>query len=380
MQYRKLGKTALEVGIIGLGTEFLWHEPQEIVTAVVHEALDHDVNYFDLWMPSPEIRDYFGKAVKGKRDKAIIAGHLGSTLKDGQYFRTRDLCLNEAYFYDLLKRLQTDYVDLLMLHFIDEQEDFNQVFETGGVFELALRLQREGKARYIGMSSHKVPVSLQAVRSGKIDLLMFPINPAFDSLAGDIQLDAYWQAPSYHSQETLQMAPERKELYHMCEQNGVGIVAMKPYAGGWLFNNQEANFINLTPIQCLSYCLSQPGVITVVPGCKNISEMKMALAFLSASDPEKDFSSFKASPKWNLKGTCMYCNHCLPCLANIDIGSLTRILDTAKYGVTDLVMAKYRALSNKAADCIKCGSCMSRCPFDVDIMANIDRATELFGS
>lgn len=103
MRFRKLGKTDLRIGIIGLGTEFLWHEPLDVVTEVVHEALDNGVNYFDLWMPSPEIRDYFGVAIQGWREKINIAGHLGSTLKDGQYFRTRDLQKSEAFFDNLLK-------------------------------------------------------------------------------------------------------------------------------------------------------------------------------------------------------------------------------------------------------------------------------------
>ncbi len=376
MYFRKLGKTNINVSVIGLGTEFLWHEPQDVVTTVVHEALDNGVNYFDLWMPSPEIRDYFGDAVKGHREKINIAGHLGSTLKDGQYFRTRDLKLSEEFFDDLLKRLQTDYVDILMLHFIDDAEDYDSVFESGKFFELALRLKREGKARYIGMSSHKVPVSLKAVQSGYIDLLMFPINPLFDSLAGDMGLEAYWKEESYPNEVTPRKS-DRRKLYHICEQQGVGIVAMKPYAGGWLLSG-KTNELNLSPVQCLNYCLAQPGVFTVVPGCKSIAEMKQALSFLNANESEKNFSIFNSSTRWNLKGVCMYCNHCLPCPAKIDIGNLTQILNTAEFGLNDMIRTKYQSLQYKASNCLKCGSCMKRCPFDVDIIANMEKAIKIF--
>ncbi|HEX7713430.1 MAG TPA: aldo/keto reductase [Bacillota bacterium] len=377
MEYRKLGKKGLEIGVIGLGTEFIWHEPQDVVTEVVHEALDHGVNYFDLWMPSPEIRDYFGVAIQGHREKINIAGHLGSTLKDGQYFRTRDLQKSEAFFDDLLKRLRTDYVDILMLHFIDDEEDYKAVFESGEFYELALRLKSTGKARYIGMSGHKVPMALKAVQSGKIDLLMFPVNPAFDSLAGEMGLEAFWDEKTYQNEATA-VSLARKELYHLCEQQGVGIVAMKPYAGGWLLNG-KTNDMNLSPVQCLSYCLAQPGVVTAIPGCKNIDEMKQALAFLNATENEKDFSILNSSTRWNIKGVCMYCNHCLPCPAKIDIGKLTRLVTTAELGLSEGIRAKYQSLEFKASDCMKCGSCMKRCPFGVDVLSNMEKAVTIFG-
>lgn len=376
MYFRKLGKTDLNVGVIGLGTEFLWHEPKDTVVSVIHEALDNGVNYYDLWMPSPEIRDYFGDAIKGRREKTIIAGHLGSTLKDGQYFRTRDLKLSEEFFCDLLMRLHTDYIDILMLHFIDDEEDYNLVFESGKFLDLAYRLKRDGKVRYIGMSSHKVPVSIKAVQSGYIDLLMFPINPAFDSLEGDKGLEEYWKEQSYENEVTT-LKLNRKDLYHVCEQQGVGIVAMKPYASGWLL--KQLNDMNLSPIQCLNYCLAQSGVFTVVPGCKNVDEMRQALSFLSATESEKDFSIINSSIRWKLKGICMHCNHCLPCPAKIDIGNLTRILYTAEIGLNEIILSKYQSLNATASQCLKCGSCMKRCPFDVDIISNMEKAIKIFG-
>jgi predicted aldo/keto reductase-like oxidoreductase len=263
-----------------------------------------------------------------------------------------------------------------LLHFIDDEEDYNEVF-SGKFLEMAFRLKRDGKARYIGMSSHKVPVSQKAVQSGDIDVLMFPINPAFDSLEGNMGLDEFWKEESYENEVT---APKgRKDLYHLCEQQGVGIVAMKPFAGGWLLS-KKTNDMNLSPIQCLNYCLAQPGVSTVVPGCKNIDEIRQALLFLRATEDEKDFSKINSSIRWQLKGACMYCNHRLPCPAKIDIGNLTRILNTAEFGINETVRAKYQSLSVKASQCIKCGSCMKRCPFEVDIISNIEKAINVFGA
>ena len=75
----------------------------------------------------------------------------------------------------------------------------------------------------------------------------------------------------------------------------------------------------------------------------------------------------------------MYCNHCLPCPVGIDIGTLTKIVDTAGFAMSDAVTAAYEALPVKASACTECGSCTEQCPFGVDVIANMQRAVEIFG-
>lgn len=89
MEFRKLGRTGLDVSAIGLGTEYLNGQPRETVVSVVHEAIKRGVNYIDLLFPFAEYRDSFGAALHGRRERVILAGHLGSTEKDGQYRKTR---------------------------------------------------------------------------------------------------------------------------------------------------------------------------------------------------------------------------------------------------------------------------------------------------
>ncbi len=116
MEYRTLGKTGLKASAIGLGTEYLLGQPRDTVISVVRTAMDNGVNYIDLVYAFAEYRDNFGAALRGRRESAIIAGHLGSAEKDGQYQRTRGLARSEHYFADLLARLGTDHVDVLLLH------------------------------------------------------------------------------------------------------------------------------------------------------------------------------------------------------------------------------------------------------------------------
>ena len=94
----------------------------------------------------------------------MLAGHLGSVMQNGQYCRSRDRVASVKYFEDLLTRLRTDYIDALMIHYVDRSDDYETVFGAGGLLELALKFKKEGKARFLGMSSHNIPVALKAVK------------------------------------------------------------------------------------------------------------------------------------------------------------------------------------------------------------------------
>jgi len=355
MKYHKLGKTGLDVSMIGLGTEYLINTSRKTVVSVVHNAIEREINYIDLFWAFPEIRDNFGAALKACRDKVILAGHLGSAVRDGQYLKTRSKSLCERYFVDLLSRLDTDYVDILMLHFVDTRKDYEKVFNE--MLELARRFQREKKVRFIGMSGHSLSIALKAVKSGQIDVLMYPINLIGGSAIPGIQ-----------------------KLLNACLSQGIGLVAMKPFAGGKLLwrGFQKKISTSITPIQCITYTLSHKGVSTVVPGVKNIDELKTALESLDATNEEKDFSSIVANLRPGLKGECLYCNHCLPCPVDIDIGQTIRLLETAEHTTSYDLGVDYNSLSTKASACIKCGVCMERCPFKVDVISKIEQAARLF--
>ncbi len=352
MQTRTLGRTGLEVGVIGLGTEYLVGQPGDTVVSVVHEAIDQGVNYIDVLFAYTEYLDNMGAALKGKRDQVFITGHLGSAETDGQYRRTRDVAECEDLFHDVLSRVGTDYVDVVFLQNCDEEDDYKQVMGSGGLLELARRFQREGKALFIGFSGHQPPVSLKASQSGEIDVLMHSIS---------IQGDA---------------TPGRKDLFHECAARDVGLVAMKPFAGGGLL--QETGKKSVTPIQCLNYTLSQPGVCTVVPGLSNVKELRQALAYLDASDEEKDFSSVLTEFHEVEEGTCVYCNHCLPCPVGINVGETIRAVATAERGGLEAARSAYAALPVKASECIECEECVERCPFSVDIISRLHQARDVF--
>ena len=380
MRYRELGKTGLRVSEIGLGAEWLERHSEEEGQAVIDRCEGCGINILDCWMSNPQVRSSIGKALKGRREKWIIQGHFGSTWQEGQYVRSRDLAKVEEAFRDLLTRLQTDYIDLGMIHFVDSEAEFRQVME-GEFLAYVKEQKKRGIIRHIGMSTHNPQVAKLAALSGEIEMLLFSVNPAFDLLPPSEDLNDYF-AESY--QEGLGgIDPQREELYKLCEQRGVGITVMKGYAGGRLFDAKTSPFgVALTPVQCIHYALTRPAVASILVGYDTPEHVDAAVAYETAAEEERDYASVLAkAPHHAYGGQCTYCGHCAPCPAGIDIAMVNKLYDLASMQeeVPATVRAHYQALSATAADCIACGGCETRCPFGVPVVERMEKAKKLFG-
>ena len=380
MRYRELGKTGLKVSEIGLGAEWLERHNEEEVRAVIDCCESAGINILDCWMAEPNVRTNIGKAIAGKRERWIIQGHFGSTWQNGQYVRTREMSKVKPAFEDLLARLETDYIDLGMIHFVDEEAEFHRIME--GEFLAYVKEQKEkGVIRHIGMSTHNPKVGKLAALSGEIEMILFSINPAFDLLPATEDINSYF-AEDY--EESLGgIHPDRKELYQVCEQTGVGITVMKGYAGGRLFDAKTSPFgTALTPVQCIHYALTRPAVASILAGYDTPEHVREAVAYETASEEEKDYASVLAkAPRHAYFGQCTYCGHCAPCPAGIDIAMVNKLSDLAAMQpeVPESLKAHYQALSANAADCISCGGCEIRCPFGVPVVEKMKKTRKMFG-
>jgi len=380
MEYRRLGKTNLMVSEIGFGGEWLERHNYEECKAVIDRAEELGINILDCWMSSPDVRTNIGKALAGRRERWFIQGHIGSTWQDGQYVRTRDVEKCRTAFEDLLTRMQTDYIDLGMIHFVDQESDWEDAM-NGPFFQYVKELKDSGKIRHIGMSTHNPDIAKKAVESGLVEMMLFSINPAFDLLPPTDNIDNYFVEEYQDDLGGIDSA--RAELYKLCEQKDVGLTVMKPYAGGRLFDEKRSPFgVALTPVQCIHYCLTRPAVASVLAGYDTTEHVEQAVAYESASAEEKDYASILAkAPRHTFsQGECTYCGHCKPCPAKIDIAMVNKYYDLAvmQPEVPATVKSHYLALEYRADACIGCHSCESRCPFGVKIAMRMEKAAKLF--
>lgn len=382
MKMRLLGKTGISVSEIGFGGEWLERHPEEESIALMRYANTQGINIIDCWMPDPKSRDIIGKAMLGNRENWYVQGHLGSTWQNGQYVRTRQLQYVKPAFEDLLARLQTDYVDFGMIHFVDTMEDWNGL-QDSEFLAYVKELKAKGVIRHIGMSSHNPETAKLAVKSGLIEMLLFSVNPAFDMLPAGQNLDDLLTEGYRYADGLNGINTERAELYQLCEEYGVGITVMKGFAGGRLFDAKRSPFgVSLTPMQCIHYALTRPGVASILCGYDTKEQVDEAVCYECAPDAEKDYASVLANaPLHSYKGACTYCGHCKPCAAQLDIAMINKYYDLASMQpeVPATVKSHYEGLSHHASECIGCQECEARCPFEVPIAHRMGKASELFG-
>jgi hypothetical protein len=115
-----------------------------------------------------------------------------------------------------------------------------------------------------------------------------------------------------------------------------------------------------------------------VPGCASVPELKAALSYWQADDTQRDYAHLIHAFDQYQQGECVYCNHCLPCPSEIDIGQMIRLVDTTTPSPSEKQRRTYAALEHTAADCIACGACEKRCPFGVAVIEKMERAQTLF--
>ncbi len=352
MEYRQLphGTSHEKFGVLGLGMGGIQHTPPEEIEAIIRKAIDHGINFFDL-CAGGAVYEPFGRAIRGRREQVFLQCHFGAVYdENGEYGWCRDFETIQKTFAWELEVLGTDYVDFGFLHCVDEDADFDKLLEIGLVDYLK-ELKAKGVVRHIGFSSHTPSVANRILDTGLIDMMMFSINPAYDFEKGD--------------EYGIGSVKERMDLFQRCQREGVGISVMKPFFAGQLLSADQSPFgVALSHAQCLQYAIDRPGVLVAVPGVQTMEHLDTLLGFLEATPEEKDYAVIATFTADTISGTCVYCNHCQPCPAGIDIGLVNKYYDLALAG--DAIAANhYDKLSVTADACLQCGHCDSRCPFGV---------------
>ncbi len=366
MEYRQLphGGPQEKFGVLGLGMGGIQHTPPQEIEAIIRKAIDHGINFFDL-CAGGAVYEPFGRAIQGQREKVFLQVHFGAVYdENGEYGWCRDFDTIQKTFEWELQTLGTDYADFGFLHCVDTHEDFDELNRIGLVDYLKA-LKAQGRIRHIGFSSHTPAVANRIIDTGLVDMMMFSINPAYDFEKGD--------------EYGIGSVSERRSLFQRCQKEGIGISVMKPFFAGQLLSADQSPFgTALSHCQCLQYALDRPGVLVAVPGVQTMEHLDTLLGFLTADDKEKDYSVIGTFSADTIAGTCVYCSHCQPCPAGIDIGLVNKYYDLALAG-DSLAINHYDKLSVTASDCLQCGHCDSRCPFQVQQGARMLEIAGKFG-
>lgn len=375
MEFRSFPKGGEKISTVGMGGAKIHLVPDSELATMVDVALENGINIIDLAVETSDVFSKVGKALEGKRHSFMLGLHLGLTFQeDGQYKRTRDINDVRRGFERQLADLLTDYADIGYIHYVDDIDDYNRVFDSG-LYEFALELKRKGRIRKLGFASHRADICRKFLEGGDFDLFLFSINPAYD-------LDPVAHNPleeDLSALNTLNVARERAELYRLAEKLGVGITVMKALGAGRLLDARTSPFKReLTVPQCIQYCLDRPAVLSCMAGVSSVDELRRVSLYDSTGREERDYSFIAGMHFEEMLGQCVYCNHCLPCPSNIDIAGVNKFLDLA--GIGDrLAHQHYLNLEHKAGECIECASCEENCPFQVAVRENMKKAMAIFG-
>lgn len=351
MEYRKLPRGSERIGTLGIGMGGIHTAPPAEIEAVVSRALDSGINFFDLCGGGGSVYAPVGRAIRGRRQQLYFQLHFGAVYDEqGEYGWSRDLDEIRRTFDREMEQLGADYVDFGFLHCVDEDSDWEDL-QRNGICDFVFSLHAQGVLRHVGFSSHSPSVANKLLDTGKMDMMMFSINPAYDFEKGD--------------ELGIGSTAERAALFRRCEAEGVGISVMKPFHGGRLLSAETSPFRRaLTRAQCLQYCLDRPAVLTAVPGVRGLADLDELLRFPQSTAEQRDYAAIAAFTPAEAAGNCVYCNHCRPCPAGIDIGMVNKYYDLALAG-DKMAANHYEKLAVKASACLQCGHCDSRCPFGV---------------
>jgi len=333
MQYTVLGKTGLRISRMGFGGIPIQRIDAEGTKKLIRYLRDNGVNYIDTARGYTVSEEYLGYALDGIRQDFVLATKT--------YARTKEAMSAEID--RSLKNLRTDYIDLYQVHNPSAQE-LEAVMAPGGALEALMEAKAAGKIGHIGITLHPVDLFRRAVDLDWVETIMFP----------------------YSVVET-----QAQELIDVCARRNIGFIDMKPLAGGAIDDADLA----------LRFVAQNKSVSVVIPGMATIEEAKQNLAAMENIQPLTDQELLKIQNIRDDLGTqfCRRCNYCAPCTAGMSI--YTQFLLEgyySRYNLQDWAKARYDAQEKKASDCIDCGVCESRCPYQLPIRKMLKNVCDIF--
>ena len=333
MEYRVLGKTGLEISRLGFGGIPIQRIDAEGTKTLIHYLAQQGVNYIDTARGYTVSEEYLGYALEGIRDRFVLATKSMSRTAQAM---EQDIAIS-------MEKLRTDYIDLYQIH-NPTLEDLEKVTAPGGALEALQKAKAEGKIGHIGITLHSADLFAKAVELEWVETIMFPYNIV----------------------ET-----QGQDLIAKCAEKNIGFIAMKPLAGGAIDDARLA----------MRFLVNDANVSVIIPGMATIEEAQQNIAAASDASALTDQEQEKMEEIRRELGTnfCRRCRYCEPCSAGISIYSVFLLEGYYnRYGLQDWAKARYNGMSAKASDCMDCGVCETRCPYNLPIRQMLKNAVNIF--
>jgi len=318
----RLGKTHLEVSRVGFGGLPIQRLQTSEAESVVRHAFDLGINFFDTARAYPTSEKRIGNALRSQRGRVVIA--TKTLARDGTA-ATADLR-------ESLRALRTEYIDLWQLHNVSTIKDYDGVTAPGGALEAARRAVQRGDVRHVGLSSHSLEIADRAIRSGEFETVQVPFN----TLSPEASVDTLPCAASHN----------------------VGLIAMKPFAGGVI---EEARL-------AIKYLLQFPTVLPI-PGIERKQEIEEIVSLardapLISPDEWEEIRRLRARVGVRF---CRRCGYCLPCPQGIPIPVVLHLEDMQRRVSASRFAKRGAEVAELASTCTQCGQCENKCPYNLPI-------------
>lgn len=334
MEYVTLGKTGLKVSRVGLGGIPIQRIDAEAAKKLLDAVEAAGINYIDSARGYSVSEELIGQAIEGRREKFVLATKTMSRDKEGM---ARDIEIS-------LKNFRTDYIDLYQVHNPSLQQ-LEQICAPGGALEALMEARAAGKIGHTGLTAHSPEVFERALELDWVETVMFPYNIVETQAA---------------------------ELMERARKRDVGFINMKSLSGGAIEDARLA----------IRFAAANPNVTVVLPGMYSPEEVEENVAAASDPSPLSVEELEKVEKLRRELGSvfCRRCGYCAPCTVGIDIpnqfvfhGYLSR------YGLADWAKGRYGALTAHASDCVGCGACEERCPYQLPIREMLKKVAADFG-
>ncbi len=314
-----LGKTGIVTPQNAFGALPIQRVDKAEAVKILRKAFDGGMTFFDTARAYTDSEEKMGAAFEGMRDKIVIASktHASDEKTFWEHLETT------------LKNLKTDYLDLYQLHCVPK---CYRPDDGSGLYEAMLKAKEQGKIRHIGITAHKIGVAEEIVESGLYETLQFP----FSYLATDRDL----------------------ALVKKCEEANMGFIAMKGLSGGLLTNSKA----------CMAF-MSQYSALPIW-GIQKETELDEWLSFFKEEAVMTDEirEVIEKDRKELLGDFCRGCGYCSPCTVDIQINACARMSLMIRRAPSKMWLTeKWQQEMMKIENCVECGECKTRCPYELDI-------------